>query len=157
MVRSLCFFFVVFLNLVICFGQSHKTTILINPIKDTCVELDSSFVTLNFDDFFLYYTPNEPFELSVHNITDSNQILLSAAFCLKKSAKKDHLEIKSVKFEYIDKKLELSKKDRLKIVNYTLSSLKKKTYYIKYYNDVKQDWTYYIYIPVILIPLNNNL
>lgn len=150
---TICF---VIINFVICFGQSHKTTIPINPIKDTFVEVDSAFVTLNFEEFFLYYTPNQPFELSVHNITDSTQMLLSAVFCLKKSAKKDYLRIKSVEFEYMDEKLELSRKDSLKIMNYALRSLKEKSYFIKYHKDVKQEWNYFMYIPVILTPFSNN-
>lgn len=117
MVRLICVFCVVFFNFAICFGQSHKTTIPINLINDTFVEMESSFVMLNFGEFNLYYTPNETLELSVHNMTDSSKILLSAVFCLKKSAKKNYLRIKSVKFEYMNEKLELSRNDRLKILS----------------------------------------
>lgn len=155
MVRLICVFCVVFFNFAICFGQSHKTTIPINLINDTFVEMESSFVMLNFGEFNLYYTPNETLELSVHNMTDSSKILLSAVFCLKKSAKKNYLRIKSVKFEYMNEKLELSRNDRLKIINHTLTSLKKKIYYIKYRKDVKQEWNYFMYIPVVLTPLKN--
>ena len=152
MEKITCTIYFVIINLVICFGQSHKTSIPINTIKDTSVEIDNAFLTLNFGDFFLYYSPDEPFVLPIHNITDSSQILLSVVFCLKNSAKKDYLKIKSVKFQYIDDNLELSRKDRLKIINHTLTSLKEKNYYIKYHDDVKQDWNYFMCIPVIIIP-----
>ena len=156
MEKIICTIYFVIINFVICFGQSHKTTIPINPIKDTFIETDSAFVTLNFGEFFLYYTPDEPVELSIHSIIDSSKILLSVVFCLKNSVKKDYLKIKSVKLQYIDENLELSRKDRLKIMNHTLTSLKEKTYYIKYHDGVKQDWKYFMYIPVIITPLNNN-
>ena len=138
MEKITCTIYFVIINLVICFGQSHKTSIPINTIKDTSVEIDNAFLTLNFGDFFLYYSPDEPFVLPIHNI--------------KNSAKKDYLKIKSVKFQYIDDNLELSRKDRLKIINHTLTSLKEKNYYIKYHDDVKQDWNYFMCIPVIIIP-----
>lgn len=152
MEKITCTIYFVIINLVICFGQSHKTTIPINVIKDTSVEIDNDFLSLNFEDFFLYYSPDESFELPVHNITDSSKILLSVTFCLKNLAKKDYIKIKSVKFQYIDDNLELSRKDRLKIINHTLTSLKGKTYYIEYYDTVKQDWDYFMYIPVIITP-----
>lgn len=156
MEKIACFLYIVFINAAICFGQSHKTIIPVNPIKETCIEMDSSCVTLNFEDFTLYYTPKEPFELSVHNVTNFHKILLEAGFSLKKAARNDCLKIKSVRIKYMDEHLELTRKDKLKILNHTLKLLKEKTYYVKYYCDVKQNWSYFIQIPVVIVPMNNN-
>lgn len=155
MVRLIYVSCIVLINTAIC-GQSHKTKIPINPISDSFVEMESSFVTLNFGDFFLYYTPNQPFELSVHNITDSSQVLLSVVFSLEKSTNKEYIRIKSIEFEHMDKKLQLSRKDSLRIMKNTLTSLKEKKYFIKCYSDIKTEWNYFMYIPVILTPLSKN-
>ena len=95
------------------------------PIKEVHNEMDNFFEPMDFHDYSLSIIPNNPIMFSFHNITDSMKVLVSIKFTVKN----DYLDVKSVKLYYVEKQLEMSTKDSLKIANKTIKSLKKRTFY----------------------------
>ena len=129
-------------------GFSQPQTIII-PVKEVTCEMDSSFATIYFRDFKLYYSPKKPFEIPFKKISKSETVLVSIAFSLKNSSKSACLQIKSIDFRYADEQLNLSKRDCRKILNATLKLIKKRFYHIKYFDNV-EDKIYHMTIPVKL-------
>ena len=113
MEKLICFIYIVLINFVVCLAQSNKTII---PVKELSDEMDSSFVTMNFGEFNLYYTPNKPIIFPLYKITDSLKLLVFVDFHIKKQ-QNDYIAINSIKLKQIDTLVNLSIKDSLKIIN----------------------------------------
>lgn len=155
MEKLICYIYVFLCSTLICSGQSGRTTIPLKEVNNkisTSLMLDSSFVIWEFRDFNLYYPRNNPIVFPFRNITDSLKVLVYFDFYIKKHC----INVKTIKIGYLDRPIKLSKKDSLKIANTAFKLFRKKSFYIKYFNDINPDWTYYLQIPIVLTRKKEN-